>query len=236
MNATIRCLAIANTLILFATLSAFGQHRSFITQDAGPYWRVDVGSAIAQDNHLTDFAGLTSGNKIRYDVGFAFDAALGYAFNKWVAAELETGWTWNAIDSIQGLQVDDTSFSTIPIFANVVLQYPIPRTLVVPYIGAGVGGAATIFDTDGVFYQTGSGGLGFFGTSSDFVFAYQGFAGVRIQLNDQMQLGVGYKYLATDRSTFGEDTDYYYYYGPELHLGVSSQAIHMALLTFTFKF
>jgi len=120
MNATTRCLAIANTVTLFAALSAFGQHRNFITGDAGPYWRVDVGSAIAQDNHLTEFADLPSGNQIRYGVGFAFDAALGYAFNKWVATELETGWTWNAIDSIQGFQVDDTSFSTVPILANVV--------------------------------------------------------------------------------------------------------------------
>lgn len=236
MNATIRSLTIASTLILFAALSGFGQQRSFITKDSGPYWRVDVGSTIPQDGHLTEFGGLTSGNKIRYDVGFGLDAAVGYAFNKYVAAELETGWTWNGIDSIEGLQVDDTSISTIPILANVVLQYPIPRTLVVPYIGAGVGGAGTIFDTDGVFYQTSSGGLGFIGTSSDFVFAYQGFAGVRIKVNDQMQFGVAYKYYATDRSTFGEDTDYYYYYGPELHLGISDQAIHMAMLTFTFKF
>jgi len=227
MNATSRCLAITNTLILFTALSASGQHGSFITRDAGPYFRVDMGSAIPQDNHLTDFAGLTSGNEIRYDAGFALNAAVGYAFNKYVAAELETGWTWNAIDSIQGFYVDDASFSTIPILANVVLQYPIPRTVVVPYLGGGVGGAATIFDTDGVFYTTGPYYYppGFIGTDSDFVFAYQGFAGVRFQLNDQMQFGVGYKYFATDRSTFGDD-----------FLGISSQAIHMATLTFTFKF
>jgi len=235
MNATHRCLALAPLIILLAALPALGQHRSFITADAGPYWRVDLGSAVAEDNHLTDFGGLTSGNKISYDVGFALDAALGYAFNKYVAVELETGWTWNGINSIEGLYVDDTSFSTIPIMANVVLQYPIPRTLVVPYIGAGVGGAGTILDTDGIYYPSGYGGLSFYGASSDFVFAYQGFAGVRVQLSKEMQLGVGYKYYVSDQSTFGDD-DYYYYYGPELHLGISRQAIHTASLTFTFKF
>src|SRR5262245_9479497 len=134
------------------TITAHAQYRGFITSDASWYWRVDAGASIPLDGHVTDFGGISSNQKLSYDEGFAFNAGFGYLYNKYVATELELGSTWNSLNSVEGASVHDSSFGTAPILANVILQYPIPQTIVVPYIGGGVGGAVTFFDAHD-YYQ-----------------------------------------------------------------------------------
>ena len=74
-----------------------------------------------------------------------------------------------------------------------MLSLPISRTNLVPYIGAGVGGADVVFDTDsfsdGVTTVTGS--------ENDVVIAGKILAGLRFRLSQNMLLDVGYKYFAT---------------------------------------
>lgn len=217
------------------TSSSFAQHRSFITSDAGFYYTVDGGATIPMDGNVTRFGSFSSGQKVDYGVGAGFDLAGGYAFNKYFAVEIQTGWTWNPINSIEGaLAVNDTSMSAVPFLANAVVELPIPRTIVVPYLGAGVGGAFTVFDTDGYTRAVPGGTVSLYDSSSDFVFAWQAFAGVRFQLNDKMTLGVGYRYLYTGASTF--DYGSFFGGGPTLYLGLSSYQTHQASITFQMKF
>src|SRR6185503_13575623 len=88
------------------------------------------------------------GNKISYDTGFALDAACGYVFNHLLSAEIELGWIGNEMDQVQGIALHDTFLYNASFMGNVTLQYPIPRSIVTPYIGAGAGGSATFSDTD----------------------------------------------------------------------------------------
>src|SRR5262245_25651680 len=125
---------------LFTTITTHAQ-RTFITSDASWYWRADAGASIPQDGHVTDCGGFFLHQKLSYDEGFAFNGGFGYFYNKYVATELELGSTWNNLNSVEGASVHDSSFGTAPILANVLFQYQIPRTIIVPYIGGGVGGA-----------------------------------------------------------------------------------------------
>jgi opacity protein-like surface antigen len=234
MKTTMKSLAMATVVLFLAAPLARAQHRSFITRDAGPYFSFDMGPTFPQDGSITEFTGFASGNRVSYDVGLGMDFAGGYAFNKWVAAELAFGWTWNSISSIEGMNLDSTTLFNAPIFANVILQYPIPRTRVVPYLGGGVGGAATVFDTEGLYRPAYPGTLSVYGNDSDFVFSYQGFAGVRVDLNDKMSLGLGYKYLAVDSSSYTFPSYYYGY--PDLHIGLSAQQVHLITFSFTAKY
>ena len=217
----------------FSATNAYAQYRNFITGDAGPYWRADIGATIPLDGHITQFGPFSSGQNVEYDVGIGVDAAFGYFFNKYVGAELELGSTWTYLSSVEGASVHDTSFGTVPILANVLLQYPIPQTRVVPYIGGGVGGAATFFDTHGFHRPVPGGTISLYGSDSDFVFAWQGLAGVRFELNSKMYVGLGYRFLHVDSSNYNFDS--WYHGGPALDIGFSSHESHMIALTFLMK-
>ncbi len=220
--------------VLLSATATQAQQRSFITEDAGFYWWIDMEATIPEDGHITEFGGWSSGQTVTYDVGGGLDLAAGYAFNKYVATELQVGGTWNSISSIEGDSVNDTSFATAPILANVLLQCPIPRTRLVPYLGAGVGGAATVFDTAGFSRPVPGGSVTLYGSDEDFVFAWQGFVGVRVELNDRMSIGLGYRYLHADASSYSFESCYAGQ--PDFALGLSSYESHIAAITFWMRF
>ncbi|MHC1768737.1 MAG: porin family protein [Verrucomicrobiia bacterium] len=235
MKSLVATLGAFTLAALVSATTAHAQYRSFSTGDAGFYWGLDVGPTMAEDGHLTDFGGLKSSQDIDYDVGIRLNMAGGYAFNQNFATELELGWSLNTIDSIQGANTSDTWFSTVPILANVVLQYPIPRTVLVPYIGAGVGGAVTVFDTDGLFQPLpGGGGVVLHGSDSDFVFAWQAKAGLNFELNEMISLGIGYRFLWIDESSYSYEAAWFR--GPDLSFGISKHLSHTVALTFQMRF
>ncbi len=217
-----------------ATTTAQAQTRNFFGPDAGWYWRIDGGATIPQDNHIREFGPFSSGQKIDYDVGAGVNGGVGYMFNPYIAAEVEIGGTWNSVHSIEGASVHDTGFGTAPFLANLVLQYPIPQTRLVPYLGGGVGGAATFFDTDHFVEPVPGGAVSLHGWEDDFVFAWQGLAGLRLKLNDAFSVGLSYRYLHVDSSTFHYDS--HHYADPSIDLGLSSQDSHMVGLTFLMRF
>jgi opacity protein-like surface antigen len=195
----------------------------------GFYFRAGGGPAFTEDSEVTEFTGFPTGNKIEYNTGFALDLAAGYAFNPWVSTELETGWIGNEVDSIEGFTVDDTFFYNVPVMANVTFRFPIPRTIVTPYIGAGAGASLTTFDTE----ETSNGTISLFDYEDDEVFAYQFFAGVRFDLNENMSLGAEYKYFATDDSTFSYRS---LFGGPPVKLGIDGARSHVVTVSFAMKF
>jgi opacity protein-like surface antigen len=218
------------SVLLLVPLAVSAQYRMFFPPGAGPYVRFDLGATFPEDGRLNTFGNFRAGNKVQYDTGFAMDAAVGYAFNPWIAAELEVGWRWNNISHVSGFVLDDTTFSQVPFLANVVLQYPLPGTPVVPYIGGGVGGAVTIFDTD----RFSNGAVTVVGSEADVVFAYQVFAGLRFQFNPWMSVGLGYKYFASGDSSY--EFEPLVCCGPSLHLQFDGVAMHMLIGTFTLKY
>jgi len=180
---------------------------------------------------MTQFGSSTKSD-VEFDVGYTLNVAVGYAFNKYLAADFEFGFNGTEIDSVDGHFVnDDTFFYNAPFLANITFSYPIPRTIITPYIGAGAGGTVSVFDTDGF----GDGNTAVFGDDSDVVFAWQAFAGVRFELNKEISLGVGYKYFVSDKTDFSYPP-LFPGSGPDFHLGFDSVASHSVLFMFQMKF
>jgi len=219
---------------LLQTTTVHAQYRSFITDDSRWYWRLDAGASIAEDGKITDFGGVNLGQKVSYDVGFAGDAGFGYFFNKYVGTELELGFVGSYLNSVEGASIHDTSFATIPILANIILQYEIPRTIIVPYIGGGVGGAATYFDAHEYHQPVPGGTVNVHGSESDFVFAWQAQAGVRFNVNSYTSVGLAYRYLYLDGSKFSYEADNHN--GPDLNIGFSAFKSHLVTLSVLVKF
>ncbi len=220
---------VALTLCL-GTSAGFAQNYFIAPEGAGPYLRVGVGPSFFENGRLTQFGG-PAGNPVEFKTGLAADAAFGYAFNKYLATDLEIGAVGAEIKSVPGFFTDRTYLDNVSFLANVTLSYPIPRTIVVPYIGAGAGGSVTVFDTDGF----GDESIGVFGNDSDTVFAWQAFAGLRFKLNRHMSLGLGYKYFTTEDSSFSYPPAFPGL-GPNLPLAFSGVKTHSVMVTFRMNF
>jgi opacity protein-like surface antigen len=218
------------SVLLLVPLAVSAQYLIVRPPDAGPYARVDLGPTFPEDGRLTAFGNFPAGNTVRYETGFASDVAVGYAFAPWVAAELEFGWRWNEISQVHGFALDDTFFGQASFLANVVLQYPLPLTRLVPYIGGGLGGALTMFDTDSFSNRA----VTVVGSDSDLVFAYQIFAGLRFHLNPWMSVGVDYKYFTSDDSSYSFES--LFCCRPDLQLRFEGMSMHMVTGNFTLKY
>jgi hypothetical protein len=80
------------SVLLLVPLAVCAQYLMVRPPGAGPYVRFDLGPTFPEDGRLTVFGTFPAGNTVHYETGFASDVAMGYAFNPWVAAELELGW------------------------------------------------------------------------------------------------------------------------------------------------
>jgi opacity protein-like surface antigen len=230
MQRMLRC-GMTGLVLAAAGAVAFAQSRyHWSTEGEGPYCRFDIGPAFFQEGKLTGFGGPANAS-VDYDVGFAADTAFGYAFNKYLATDFEFGFLGSSINSVSGFGTYNSYLDNLPFIANVTFSYPIPRTLLVPYIGAGVGGSFTTFSTDGF----GDTGTTVFGTESDVVFAWQAFAGVRVNVNRDTSIGLGYRYLNTMDPTFSYPPGYPYS-GPNWDVTFKGIQSHSVLFTFQFHF
>jgi len=188
---------VAALLVGLGAVMAQAQDYSYLPPDAGPVFRMGIGPSFFENGELTQF-GVPVSSPVTYQPGVAFDAAFGWAFNRYVALDFESGYIGARIDNVPGYTSDDSYLYNIPFLANVTLSCPIPRTIVVPYIGVGAGGADVIFDTDNFADATDT----VVGRENDVVFAWQAFAGLRFRLARNLSLGVGYQYFATADPTF----------------------------------
>ena len=151
------------------------------------YANADVGAAFEQQLRIR-----RSGELIDFHNGIRGDLAVGYQYNSWIAGELTSGAIWNSVQKIGGVPV--TSFSTtmdlyqMPILADVVLSTPTWHGFR-PYLGGGFGGVAALLNLKRPLGDI---------SDTDFEFAYQAFAGLNYQVCRRAEIGVGYKYLATE--------------------------------------
>jgi len=213
------CLAAASVHAQYYSGEVYNPH------DIGPYGRFDIGASVFQNGQLNQFGGPVN-RPVDYDVGFNFDAAFGYKFNKYLGADIDFGVIGTQINSVPGFFTSNSYLDNVPFMANITFFYPIPRTLIVPYIGGGAGGSFASFNTDGF----GTSSAAVFGYESDVVFAWQAFAGVRIKLNKKMSLGIGYKYFATQDESFTYPNASLG--SPSLTVGFKGVQTHSAFITF----
>ena len=193
-------------------------------QDTGFYGKADMGGGVTMDTDLKSFFGpVSSGSEVKFDPGLRFGLAAGYQFTDWFALEAEIGGMYTEIDEITDATYLDAWFSSVPFLVNARFQYRNASPLT-PYIGAGIGGAASIIDMEYVELN----GVGTSGTSSDAVFAWQAFAGLQYNLNEQMSLSLEYHFVWTDAPSW--ETDYYHgTHGDSLSFGeIESHSLSLA--------
>lgn len=223
-----RCaMGIAALSLCLGAAVAQAQYRyySYFPPDEGFIFRLGIGPSFWQDGQFTQFGGPVS-STVNYDTGLTFDAALGWAFNQYLAVDFETGFIGADIKGVPGYYSNNSSIYNVPFLVNFTLSYPIPHTFLVPYVGAGVGGADVVFDTD--FFGPSSNNY-VTGSEDDVVFAGQVFAGVRFKLNPNMALDLGYKYFSTGDPTFTYPPD-------NFNVGFNGAQTHSVLFSIIWKF
>ena len=225
--------AVVAGLLCLGAAVAQAQYYAYLPEGAGPIFRLGVGPSFFEDGQITQFS--TPGvaptgpvpSTVDYDTGFAFDAALGWAFNKYAALDFETGFIGAKINNVPGYLSDNSRLYNVPFMVNATLSLPIPHTNIIPYVGAGVGGADVVFDTDN--FEDSNLNNGVVGSENDVVFAGQIFAGVHFALTRHLMLDVGYKYFATDDPTFSYPPD-------NFKVGFKGARTHSVLFGLTFDF
>lgn len=225
---------------LFTVSIAHAQYYWYGPEGVGPYLRAGIGPTFFQDSNLKGYSfssspgvpGFTGpSGKVSYDTGFTFAGAFGWAFNKFVALDFQTGYTWGRMNNVENYTQDGSTMGNVPFLGNLTLSLPIPHTTIVPYIGGGVGGADSILDAHDFFPSAAGPGANnineIFGSEDDVVFAWQAFAGVRFMLNPNVSLGVGYNFFATGNPTFS--------YPPSPNLNAVFQGVRTHTIMFTFQ-
>jgi opacity protein-like surface antigen len=221
-------------LVLLLGSLAWGQSSAWAGegQTRGFYVQLDIGGTVAEDVEVKEFLGPLQGVEVEFDPGVRLDLAAGYEVTPWFAVELQTGFSALFVERLKGLpyvDVNNSSFSTVPMLVNVRFQYP-NKSRLVPYVGGGAGGAISSFYADDITdYQN----FVVDGADSDAVFAYQGFAGLRFQINEKMSAGVVYKYIVTKGASWDVDD----YWGPSMgEISFDDVGAHAASAFFSMRF
>jgi OOP family OmpA-OmpF porin len=153
----------------------------------------------------------------------------GYGFGP-LRVEEELGWRQNGFDKINrtvkgsngGLNTSG-SLDALTVMTNV--YYDISTgTPFTPYIGAGVG-AADLRATG-----ISAGGYRLTNNDNDWVFAYQGIAGLSYDINSNLSLNADYHYLRTTEASFNTPQAFNY-----VHDKLTYES-HAVLVGFTYKF
>jgi opacity protein-like surface antigen len=168
-------------------------------EDRKWYVRADAGGTLLNNTDVEEFLG-PAGGEMEFDAGFVFGIAGGYHVTPWLAVELETGYS---INGVHGL---DAAITQAPFTANVIYECNHCGKFV-PFLGAGVGGATTIFSVDDTL-SSGEGSVYMDGSDADFVFAYQAFGGFRYEFNDRMSLGFLYRFRGTEGPSWDVEDDF----------------------------
>lgn len=204
----------------------------WVPGESGPYLRMGIGPSFYQNGTLKQFTipGFSgpANQPVSYDTGFTFDAAFGYAFNKYVGLDFETGYLYANINNVPGYFSNNSYISNVPLLVNCTLSLPIPHTILVPYIGGGGGGSVSVFYANAFGDQGGN--FTAFGSESDAVYAYQAFAGLNFKLSREISVGLGYKYFGTGDPTFS------YPPGPNLNISFKGVRTHSVMFTFQVNF
>lgn len=182
---TIRSFA-ASVVAIAITLGA-GNPAAGAAGETGFYFTADAGVGIAENVDINEVLVPTPGLKTDYDPGARLSVGAGYRLMHWLAVEIESGFAVNTFAD------GDAAVSHVPLLANVVLRGG-HNSRFKPFLGGGGGMSVSVLSLDDVSI---GGSPVLDGAEGDAVFAYQGFAGFTIELNDRMSIGAVYKFLGT---------------------------------------
>jgi opacity protein-like surface antigen len=184
---------------LFASVST----ASARPERPGPYLTGFLGVSMPNDSGI--FTG-SFDETVGFDAGINTGAALGYDFG-YMRMEGELSYKHNSLSSITDNNDPTASYRNIDGSVSVLatmfnafftLRNESPIT---PYIGGGIG-AATVYISDSYASINGAPRELVYSKDNDTVFAYQFGTGVEIALRPRYALDIGYRYFATDKTSF----------------------------------
>lgn len=192
----------------------------------GMYGWYEAGPAVVEKATIRDFFGeFVTGNSVEFDTGFHFGIGVGRELTRFLGVEVESGFNYNSVKSIQDATASSGNTYRVPVLGNLVLQFP-NRSGIVPVIGGGVGAHWAVFDAQNV--ELGATTLD--GDSETWVFGYQGYAGLRYQFRENMSLGVFYHYSVADGPSWDFGSN------PGGNFKLNSLRTHSLSLTFGWRF
>ena len=161
----------------------------------GPYFTGDLGVAITDDTDLKEFPGASRGHDVEFDTGMRMSLGGGWSFSEWFRAGGEFGFIAHS------LKGTDAIYYQWPLMGVVEFRLP-NRSPLVPFIGGGPGFSTSYIAIDDDYI-----GDGDFvdGSGSDAVFVWQAYAGLRYKIDDNISVGVVYKYFEAEGSSFEVD-------------------------------
>jgi opacity protein-like surface antigen len=173
------------------------------------YLDVDGGGAFQQSVSIKNNTGFNisppSGD-IRFNTGFRTGLGAGYNFCESFAVELDAGIIHNTINTVGQYQLStynaNAKLDEIPLLLNAIYKFPLKGSFK-PYIGAGIGGMAGIFDSSNIPFS-GSGATPTY-KDTDYTFAYQAEVGFKYSLGKNMALGVAYKFIGTTDHSWNDN-------------------------------
>jgi len=184
----------------------------------------ELGGTMIQNATLETFGNETlTGNSVKFDVGFRAGIGLGMNVTRNIALEVESGYHYNDIRSIEGASNSPGNLSQVPAMANIVLHFP-NRTRIEPVFGAGVGAVYSMLDANNLRLGTTT----IDGHADTWSFAFQGYAGLVYQFRPDMGIGVTYHYLYNDAPTWD--------YGPGINVKLNRVINQSLSLTLHFSF
>jgi opacity protein-like surface antigen len=217
-----RCLALG----FFVTILTAGHAAAESYYGEGLYGWYEGGPALVEDAKIRDFFGeAVAGSRVKFDTGFHFGLGIGREVTDYFRVELESGFNYNSLKSIDDAAASSGNIYRVPVLGNIVLQYP-NRTRLTPVIGAGVGAHWVALDAQNI--ELGSTVLDDSGNT--WVFGYQGYGGLRYQFNERMNVGVFYHYSVADGPSWEFDSI------PSGNFKLNSLRTHTLSLTFGWYF
>lgn len=187
-------LAGVSAVALASNASAGELRGTYAALEAGAGW---VGSErFFQATAVTGVITTSALYDADFDTGWAIFGTLGYAFGNNLRAELEVGYRHNEIERlaellpVPGALSPDGDLGEFTVMANLLYDIPLGQHLTLS-IGAGVGGDQANLDVGTLAVD-----------DDEWVFAYQGIAGLSYAIGDQTQLFVNYRYLRVDAPAY----------------------------------
>lgn len=178
--------------ICVAGSSAYAQ----VVHEKGPYIGAGVGINFQEDNKVP-FSGSTLTTS--YDPGPVGIASFGYAFGNSLRIELEPGFRYNDLDTVDGATAHGRT-SIFSAMLNGIWDFEnisTPVLPLVPHVGLGVGWAH-IHDSGTL------GGAGLSGKTD--AFAYQVIAGAEYAFTPALKVGLDYRYFSAQDAAYRNGT------------------------------
>jgi OOP family OmpA-OmpF porin len=181
----------AGLLAALAILAA-GSASAQVIHEKGPYVGAGLGLNIQEDN-IFPVSGVKRTNS--YDPGAVGIGSFGYAFGNSLRLEIEPGFRYNPVSSVNGASGHGQS-TIFSVMGNGIWDFDNFQMMgmpLVPHVGLGVG-YAHIRDS------ASAGTVGFTGHTD--AFAYQVIAGVEYAVTPALKIGLDYRYFAPQDASY----------------------------------